>query len=402
MASESKRKIAGSRTTASRNQAVELSQLSHSLGERVKELHCLYGISSLTEKPEASIITILQGVVELIPDAWQYPAAACARIKLRRRTYQTANFQETEWKQSETIKVHGRRLGVLDVYYLSEMPASDEGPFLHEERNLIHVIAERLGHILEHKIAENRVQASYVREKELREHLQSEMQRRVDFTRKLVHEIRTPLTALMATSQLLQEETKGSRLEKLAGYVLASADNLNNRVQEMHDVIRGEIGKLGIKKSRLDIGARLSALTDEIRPLAAQQGMTIELELPEALPNIAADPDRFRQIMLNLINNAFKYAKDGKRVLVRATNVPGNIMVEVKDYGQGIPVEQQVMLFEPRYQFSSNEKTSGGLGIGLALCKMLVELHGGKIWVRSRKGHGASFYFTLPALENQS
>jgi signal transduction histidine kinase len=101
---------------------------------------------------------------------------------------------------------NGKRFGTIEVYYTEEKPDCDEGPFLKEERNLIYVIAERLGHAIERQIAEDNVKFLYHRERALREKLQSEMRVRVDFTRKLIHELKTPLTALIATSQLLYDE----------------------------------------------------------------------------------------------------------------------------------------------------------------------------------------------------
>ena len=124
------------------------------LRERVKELNCLYGISKLIERADLSLPEILQGVVELIPSAWQYPEIVCARIVLEEQTYQTTGFRETIWKQSRDIQVHGEPEGRIEVYYLEERPEKEEGPFLVEERNLLNAIAERLGRDVERIRAE--------------------------------------------------------------------------------------------------------------------------------------------------------------------------------------------------------------------------------------------------------
>jgi signal transduction histidine kinase len=375
---------------------MELRQLTHNLRERIKELNCLYGISRLVEKSDISIEGILQRVVELIPPAWQYPEVTCARIKLRNNFFQTANFQETDWRQAEPVKVNRRQFGSLEVCYLEEKPDSDEGPFLKEERSLLHVIAERLGHILEHKMAESNVRLLYQKEKDLRQQLQLEMQRRVDFTRKLIHELKTPLTSLLATSQLLSEETSGTRLAKLAGFVVEGANDLSNRVQELHDVTRGEMGKLELKKAELDIVQLLRSIVEEVEVLSQKEGISVELEISRPLPMVNADPDRIRQIMLNLINNALTYAREGKRISIRVKADKEFVIMEVQDYGPGIPAHKLAKLFEPGHEFLSGDEQTGGLGIGLALCKMLVELHGGRIWARSKVGQGSSFFFSIP------
>lgn len=124
------------------------------LEERAKELHCLFAISNLVEAPGISLEEILQGIVDLIPPAWQYPQVAAARVLLEDQIFETNNFEQTVWKQSSDILVQGERIGALEVYYLEERPSSDEGPFLKEERNLLNAIAERLGRIIERIRAE--------------------------------------------------------------------------------------------------------------------------------------------------------------------------------------------------------------------------------------------------------
>ena len=132
-----------------------LRQRTHDLGERVKELDCLYGISHLVERPGISLEEILQGTVDLIPPSWQYPEVTAARVTLDGKEFRTQDFGETvAWRQAAEIMVHGQPRGSIEVCYLEERPESDEGPFLKEERSLLDAIAERLGRITEHKRAE--------------------------------------------------------------------------------------------------------------------------------------------------------------------------------------------------------------------------------------------------------
>jgi signal transduction histidine kinase len=364
--------------------------------ERIKELNCLYGISRLVEQKGISLVDLLQRVVDLIPPAWQYPDVTSARIRIGSREFTTAHFGEAVWRQEETIVVNGRRAGTLDVFYLVEKPLEYEGPFLKEERALIHGIAERLGHIIESKRAEGSLHKLYGRERKLRKSLQLEMQNRVDFTRQLVHELKTPLTSLMATSQLLTEETRGTRLEKVAGYVWDSASSLNARIDELHDVIRGEIGNLKLERRPIRLDSLLSSVVEETSAFAKQRDVSIQLELPSVRPReVFADVDRVRQVLLNLINNSVKYAAAGKRVVITAIPSDAAVTVEVRDFGPGIPKPEVKRLFKPGY-LVSRAKSTGGLGIGLALCKLIVELHGGYVWAESTVGKGSSFFFTLP------
>jgi signal transduction histidine kinase len=377
-------------------QRAKVSELTHNLGERVKELNCLYGISRIFELKPASLEEVLRSVVELIPPAWQYPEITCARIKLKKKDFATNNFIETRWCQQQNIIVNRRQYGILQVCYLEPRPDFDEGPFLKEERNLLLVIAERLGLIIEHYINDRNLEILYHKEKELRQKLQTEMQSRVDITRKLIHELKTPLTSLIATSQLLADETKNERLGKLARYIFEGAGNMNRRIDELHDVMRGETGQLKLTLKYINMEKLLNSILEEVQPLAASNGVTTELEVEGKIPEIKADPERLHQVILNLLNNAFTYAREGKKVKILESLRENNILIEVRDYGPGISMEKRQTLFEPGYQVAYREQSTGGLGIGLSLCKMLVDLHGGRIWAKSRIGRGTSFFFTLP------
>jgi signal transduction histidine kinase len=211
-------------------------------------------------------------------------------------------------------------------------------------------------------MAEQNVKFLYQREKKLRQKLQAEMRVRVDFTRKLIHELKTPLTALIATSQLLHDETEGEKFGKLAKYILDSASNLNVRIEELHDVIRGETGILKISPHKINIEALLCSVIEETKALCQQSGMVIDLYVEKDLPEVYADRDRIRQVVLNLINNALKYAKEGHRIRIEAVRKIGSVQIEVKDYGPGIPEERLNTLFEPGYLQPQAEESSGGLG----------------------------------------
>lgn len=134
------------------------------LGERIKELDCLYSISMLVETPGISLTDILQSTANLIPKAWQYREITCARIILQNRQISTYNFRETAWNQRVAIQANGRDIGTLEVSYLEQMPERDEGPFLKEERKLLNAISEQLGLIIERKQAD---EALKQREREL-------------------------------------------------------------------------------------------------------------------------------------------------------------------------------------------------------------------------------------------
>ncbi len=128
-------------------------QFVHDLDERVKELNCHYGFDRLIETPGITLDGIFEGTVKLIPPSWQYPEVTCARLTINNVEFKTANYADTEWKQTSDISIGEEKLGFVEVGYLEEMPEADEGTFLKEERWLLNAIAERLSRVIERKQA---------------------------------------------------------------------------------------------------------------------------------------------------------------------------------------------------------------------------------------------------------
>ncbi len=135
-------------------------RLEHDLRERTKELNCLYGIAHVADRSDGTLEEILQRIVDLLPQAWQYPDKTCSRIIMGTQEFRTVNFKKTPFRQASRIAVHGERVGKVEVLYLEESPECEEGPFLKEERSLIEMIAGRLGKLIEQKTAEDVIRRS--------------------------------------------------------------------------------------------------------------------------------------------------------------------------------------------------------------------------------------------------
>ena len=140
----------------------------------------------------------------------------------------------------------------------------------------------------------------------------------------------------------------------------------------------------------------LKEIANDMIPVAQRNGQSLNLELPQSLPLAWADEDRLRQVVLNLINNAIKFTPAGGKITLRAKKHETSLVVEVQDTGHGINKEDQKWLFEPYHQLGEETTRRRGLGLGLSLSKKLVELHGGQIWVKSQKGKGSTFGFSIP------
>jgi len=237
---------------------------------------------------------------------------------------------------------------------------------------------------------------AYAQETKLRQELQTEIQRRIEFTRALVHELKTPLTPVLAASDVLVAKLQEEPLLSFARNINRGASNLNRRIDELLDLARSEIGVLQIKPKPVEPLHLLHEVAGEMAPVASSYGQSLTLDLPPSLSPIRADKDRLRQVVLNLLNNASKFTPEGGNITLRAKEKDAFLIVEVQGTGPGISEEEQQRLFQPYYRRESDREHLSGLGLGLALCKTLVELHGGQIWVESQEGKGSTFSFSMP------
>jgi PAS domain S-box-containing protein len=246
------------------------------------------------------------------------------------------------------------------------------------------------------KAEEYKLTEAYNREKSLREALETEIGKRVDFTRALVHELKTPLTPLIASGEALLEIVQEEDELRLAGNIYRGAINLERRINDLLDFARGEMGVLKVRCQPLDITPLLLDVAAEVSPQFDRKNQSLELEFDDNIPLVLADQDRLRQILLNLLNNAAKFTARGGEITLGACVDGRMLQLNVADTGRGMSLEEQAHIFKPYYRVEDDAGPNDGMGIGLVLCKMLVNLQGGDIWFESEKGRGSVFCFTLP------
>ncbi len=255
--------------------------------------------------------------------------------------------------------------------------------------------------ITELKTIQHRLELQYEKEHRLSESLDSEITKRSRYTRALVHELGTPLSTIIASSDLLKDFITGEPQSSLLGNLGRASINLEQRIKELLELARGELGILKIEPERIDVVSVVREIAEEMKPVAAAKGISIRTEIADTSLLAMADMKRLRQILFNLLGNSVKFTTEGY-ITVRTKATDGNfIRVDVEDTGKGIDKEQMENLFDPYYR-QSREATSGsGLGIGLTLSKMYVELHHGEIQVKSAPGQGSVFSFTLPSWQDE-
>lgn len=220
-----------------------------------------------------------------------------------------------------------------------------------------------------------------------------------EFLANMSHELRTPLNAIIGFSEVLKSKSFGqlnSEQEDFVNDIHKAGKHLLKLINDVLDLSKIEAGKMELNFSEINIAKELESVHNVIRPLYQKKNLHFSIEIDEGISTIFADEIRFKQIMYNLLSNAIKFTKEGS-VKVKVSKIDGSIQVDVIDTGIGIKKENLDLIFKEFYQSDSSlSKEYEGTGLGLSLTKKLVELHDGKIFVKSEINRGSTFSFTLP------
>jgi len=358
------------------------------LTERVKELTCLYGIAQIAGQPGISLEEIIQGVVELLPPAWQYPETAFARIILDGISYTTQGFRDCRQKQTAEIIVGGVPRGLVELVYVKKKPDLDEGPFLKEERNLIDAVAKQVALAIERKQAE---------EEKLKLHNQLLHADRLAtigmLAAGIAHELNEPLGNILGFAQLAK---------KCPGIpALAKGDLGKIEAASLH--ARGIIKKLLVfarqappQKTQVNLNQIVEDGLYFFEARCAKEGIELVRLLSADLPEIIADPAQLNQLLVNLVVNALQSMPGAGKITVQTRFCNHNVNLIVEDTGTGMSKEVLDKIFIP---FFTTKDIGHGTGLGLPVVYGIVTAHGGSVNVKSEPGCGTRFEIQLPVAE---
>lgn len=221
-----------------------------------------------------------------------------------------------------------------------------------------------------------------------------------EFVSTVSHELRTPLTSIKGYVDLILDGEAGDIndiQEEFLGIVKQNSDRLVALINDLLDISRIESGRIHLKIQPLDMADIMQGAAETFRAVAETARIALAVEVPEDLPAAAGDRDRVGQVVMNLLSNAIKYSPGGGTVRVASRLRDRQVVVDVSDEGIGIPTEDQEHLFDKFYRVDSSlTREIGGSGLGLSICKTIIELLGGQIWVKSDPGTGSTFSFSLP------
>ena len=234
---------------------------------------------------------------------------------------------------------------------------------------------------------------------------------KLDFVDATIHELKTALTAIIVSAELLADELQPdtkSVLGRLIQSIIRNAHSIDERLS-----LLSEAGGLLTENARfqpepVEIGHAVQNVATQLYPEIQNKRQSLILEVPDFLPTTRADRQYLEQILLTLIANASKFTSKEGQIKVGVYQEKASLVVQVSDTGMGIPAEEQEQIFQPYYQVNRDknhqaspigkERRYSSGGLGLAIAKFLVELHGGKIWLKSTVGQGSSFFFSLPTV----
>jgi signal transduction histidine kinase len=229
--------------------------------------------------------------------------------------------------------------------------------------------------------------------------LQEELNVRANFINILAHEIRAPLSPILSSSQILQEQLSthpDDKIRRLANNIHSGADVLASRIEELLDLARFTKGSFIPDKKLTNIADYIDEVVKRYRPSVDQSKHTMIVEVAANLPLVEIDQSRIEQVLINLLSNATKYSPKNSQIRLLAKIENNYLVVEVQDHGKGISEIDQLLLFKPYQRLKGDRKNSDGLGLGLSICKQIVEAHDGNIEVVSKLGEGSVFSLKLP------
>ena len=224
-------------------------------------------------------------------------------------------------------------------------------------------------------------------------------QHKSEFLANMSHELRTPLNAIIGFSEVLTERMFGELNEKQEEYlkdIYASGTHLLSLINDILDLSKIEAGRMELELTEFDLPTALDNALTLVRERVGRRSIALHTSIDNRLGEIWADERKIRQVVLNLLSNAIKFTPEDGRIEVGAVPKDGFVEVSVSDTGVGIAPEDQEAVFEEFRQVGTAAKKAEGTGLGLTLCRKFIELHGGKIWVKSQVGVGSTFTFTIP------
>ncbi len=357
------------------------------LGERVKEMTCLYGIAEAASRPGISAKDVFREIVQLLPPAMQYPDITVGKIVIDGVVYATEEGEDAPYKLSAGIVVSGENRGIVEVQYKEAKLDYEPGIFLLEEQSLIDAIARQISLILENRQAE-----------EERSRLQDQL-RHADrlatigqLAAGVAHELNEPLASVLSFAELLKEDRNlSAQGSEDLGKILTAAIRARGVVRQLLFFAR-EVPTI---KQAVDVGAVVEEALSLLQSRFERENVECEIKLAPDIPKIVADPAQLHQVVVNLLVNALQAMPGEGKLTVSTAADEENVYFAVEDTGVGMSEEVKKNIFLP---FFTTKEVGQGTGLGLPVVHGIVTAHGGSVSFQTKPGRGSRFEVRLPRL----
>ena len=246
------------------------------------------------------------------------------------------------------------------------------------------------------KAIERKLRRLYKHETLLRKELEDQINMRIQFTRAVVHELKTPLTPLLGANELLSQNLTRDPWSRLAEQALRGAKEIDKKIDQLFDLTRNEAGVLKLNYAWVDVADIVKQVMDALSLGNGGKKDWVKLEIPSELPQVFCDGVRIQQILTNLVDNAIVHNIPGTPISLIVRSEAEKMVFMVTDEGCGIDPDKVKNIYKPFSMLDLGNENYSGLGVGLSICKTLVELHGGNIVVETSPGNGSTFWFDLP------
>lgn len=352
------------------------------LNERIKELRCLYDISTIAARRSVKLDDIVQDITYRVAEAWKYPEDAVAEIKLGVRHYTSSDQKGETVFLTEEIVPDQEQVGVIRVHYPAEKYAKED--FLEEERQLLKKIANEIAVIYDRH------------QRTSREELLKRSAERNDrlsilgeITAGIAHELNTPLGNILGFAELIEEKSTESQIQKDAAKISDSAIYAREVVKKLM-FFSCEMPQ---QRASVAVNALLQDAIKLLNPTLKSASVNLEFERDPRNPFARLDPIQITQVVFNLLINAIYASPPNATIRVTLTSNANNILITIADEGKGIPEDARDKIFEP---FFTTKPQGEGSGLGLSVVHGIIKSHRGNIQFSTAEGEGTTFNVILP------
>lgn len=352
------------------------------LQERLKELSCLYAISSIANQIEKSFTEIIQEIADRVTLAWRFPEEAICVIRLGNEKWLSRPLIGKTHFQKELIFSEKMMIGSIAVHYSGITGIN--AAFLLEERELLKKLSYEISHIYERKIKN---------ERELAFHRIAQRQDRIaileEITAGIAHELNTPLANILGFAQLIMDGENNKQ-------TVSDAEKIMNSVLHTREIVKKLMYfscELPQTLNDIDIEKLILETTHLLRPNLNAKELNMEFQFPKEVVIAELDSVQITQVLFNLILNAIYASKSKSKIIIKLIDKQERFIIQVHDFGNGIDPSIQERIFDP---FFSTKPVGEGSGLGLSVCHGIIKSYNGFILVASAKDEGTTFKIDLP------